>query len=238
MASTYSVQDAINVANRSFSRAIEADHASYVANIALNEIWHAYDWRVSIAALPPFWLIPLIQDYGSPFYAVPTDFHGLRQAYLVNVNASPLPARTEMKVIKNIRREFLRGLPRDIGYVPETQSFRVYPQVAENVGSTAFLIDGTYKKVAPSTTSTTLQSTAIPWDDTYISTVVEAIRWAAADVADAPNKIQKKQDLYGSLMKMADDEGLNLGDQVTAPSEGLVGGIASGFYSGLEIGWF
>jgi hypothetical protein len=156
MASTYSVADSLNIANRSFARAIEADHASYIANIALNEVWHAYDWRVSIAGLPPFWLIPLIQDYGAPFYAVPDDFYGLRQAYLVQVSSTPLPRREEMKVLKNIRREYLRGLPRDIGYVPEDACLRIYPQVPENIGSTQFLIDGTYKKLAPKTTATTL----------------------------------------------------------------------------------
>jgi len=238
MASTYSVSDALNIANRSFPRAIEADHASYICNIALNEVWHAYDWRVSIADLPPFWLIPLVQDYGAPFYAVPLDFYGLRQAYLVQVTSSPLPYREELKVIKNIRKEFVRGLPRDIGYVPESKSFRVYPQIGENVGSSQYLVDGTYKTVAPQTTSTTLQSTPIPFDDIYISVMVEAMRWAAAEVADSPAKGQKKADLYGSLAAMASQEGLELGNQVTAPSEALVGGEGFGYFPGIGLGVF
>lgn len=238
MASTYSISDAMNIANRSMPRAIEADSASYIANIALNEVWHAYDWRVSIASLPPFWLIPLVQDYGAPFYAVPLDYYGLRQAYLVQVLATPLPRRDEIKVLKNIRREYLRGLPRDIGFVPETQSFRVYPQMPENIGASSFLIDGTYKKVAPKTTSQTLQSTNLPFDDLYLQTYIAALRWAAADVADSPTKAAKYQELQVSLANMASQEGLEMGDQCVAPSEGLVGGTGVGYYPGVLGGIF
>lgn len=238
MASTYSIADALSIANRSMPRAIEADHAAYISNIALNEVWHAYDWRVSIASLPPFWLIPLVQDYGAPFYAVPLDYYGLRQAYLVQVSSTPLPRRDEIKVLKNIRREYLRGLPRDIGYVPETQSFRVYPQMPESVGASEFLIDGTYKKLAPKTTSQTLQSTSVPWDDIYINVFVSALRWAAADVADSPTKVNKWQELQGYLAGMASQEGLEMGDQVVCPSEGLVGGSGVGYYPGVPGGLF
>ena len=238
MASTYSVADALSIANRTMPRAIEADHAAYIANIALNEIWHAYDWRVSLAPLPPFWLIPLVQDYGAPFYAVPDDFYGLRQAYIVQTSATPLPRRIELKVVKNLRREYVRGLPRDIGYVMETRSFRVYPQIAENIGSTQFLIDGTYKKLAPQVTSTTLQSTKVPWDDTYLVVFIEALRWAAAQVAGAPDRMQRKQELYQAIDQMAAAEGLELGNQVVAPSEGLVGGEGLGYFPGIATGLF
>jgi len=238
MASTYSIADSLSIANRTMPRAIEADHAAYIANIALNEIWHAYDWRVSLATLPPFWLIPLIQDYGAPFYAVPLDFYGLRQAYLVQTSSTPLPRRAEMKIIKNIRKEYLRGLPRDIGYVMDTQSFRVYPQIAENIGSTQFLIDGTYKKLAPQVTSTTLQSTKVPFDDTYLVVFVEALRWAAAQVAGSPDKNQKRQDLYLAISDMAAAEGMELGNQVIAPSEALVGGESMGYFPGIPNGIF
>jgi hypothetical protein len=235
MASTYSVADALSLANRSMTRAIEADHAAYVANIALNEVWHAYDWRVSIASLPPFWLIPLVQDYGAPFYAVPLDYYGLRQAYLVQTQAAPQPYRRELKIIKNIRKEFAGGLPKDIGYVPETQSFRVYPQVPTNIGSSGFLIDGTYKKLAPTTTSQTLQATAVPWDDIYIQTYVAALRWAAADVADSPKKMEKYQELQMAMANMASQEGLELGDQTTAPAEGLLGETGNGYWPGSGL---
>ena len=238
MASTYSVAEALSIANRTMPRAIESDHAAYIANIALNEIWHAYDWRVSLAPLPPFWLIPLIQDYGAPFYAVPDDFYGLRQAYLVQTSSTPLPRRMEMKVIKNIRKEYLRGIPRDIGYVMDTRSFRVYPQIAENIGSTQFLIDGVYKKLAPQVTSTTLQSTKVPWDDIYLSVFVEALRWGASQVAGAADRNQRKQELYQAIADMASAEGMELGNQVVAPSESLVGGENVGYFPGLMSGIF
>lgn len=230
MASTYSIADALSIANRSMSRAIEADHASYISNSALNEIWHAYDWRVSITSLPPFWLIPLVQDYGAPFYAVPLDFFGLRQAYLVQTTSSPTVRRNEIKVIKNIRKEYARGLPHDIGYVPESKSLRVYPQIPENIASSAFLIDGTYKKLAPQTTSQTLQSTPVPWDDIYINIFVSALRWAAADTSDSPTKITKYQEMRAAIDSMANAEGLELGNQVTAPAEGLLGENETGSY--------
>jgi hypothetical protein len=238
MASTYTIADALSVANRTMPRAIEADHAAYVANIALNKIWHAYDWRVSLATLPPFWLIPLIQDYGAPFYAVPTDFYGLRQAYLVQTSSTPLPRRMELKVIKNLRKEYLRGLPRDIGYIMDTRSFRVYPQIGENIGSTQFLIDGVYKKLAPQVTSTTLQSTYVPFDDIYLSTFIDALRWGAAQVAGSPDRAAKLQELNQSIYDMANAEGMELGNQVVAPSEGLVGGSGEGYFPGIMSGIF
>ena len=238
MASTYTIADALSVANRTMPRAIEADHAAYVANIALNKIWHAYDWRVSLSTLPPFWLIPLIQDYGAPFYAVPTDFYGLRQAYLVQTSSTPLPRRMELKVIKNLRKEYLRGLPRDIGYVMDTRSFRVYPQIGENIGSTQFLIDGVYKKLAPQVTSTTLQSTYVPFDDIYLSTFIDALRWGAAQVAGSPDRAAKLQELNQSIYDMANAEGMELGNQVVAPSEGLVGGSGEGYFPGVMSGLF
>ena len=238
MASTYSIADALSLANRTMPRAIEADHAAYIANTALSEIWHAYDWRVSLNQLPPFWLIPLVQDYGAPFYAVPEDFYGLRQAYLVQTSSTPLPRRIELKVIKNLRKEYIRGLPRDIGYVMEARAFRVYPQIAENIGSTQFLIEGTYKKLAPQVTATTLQSTRVPWDDVYLSVFVDGLRWAAAQIAGAADRNTKKQELYQSIAEMAAAEGMELGNQVVAPSESLVGNENVGYFPGIMSGVF
>src|SRR5215471_8114262 len=97
MAKTYTVGEAINLVSSQLRRDIEDQQAAYLANIAQNIIWNKYDWRESIAPLPPFYLTPQEQDYGAPATIIPGDFKGLREAYLVNTSASPA-RREELKI--------------------------------------------------------------------------------------------------------------------------------------------
>ena len=237
MGNTNYISDALAVANRAVGRPVLDDHAAYIANVALAYMWKRYDWRETIAPLPPFYVIPLTQDYGAPFYGVPLDFAGLREAYIVQINSTP-PRRDELAIIRNLRIEHVQGLPESIGYVPETKSLRLYPRPPANLAGAAYLIDGTYKKVSPAVTATTLQNSLIPWDDQYMQTFVKALKWAAMETAEDPRANEKLMELNIMLDQMAANEGLELGDARIAPSEPLVGGVPTGFSPGVITGFF
>ncbi len=238
MAYTYTISDALNVANRSsMSRGVEDDNAPFIANAAIDHIWKRYDWRETLAALPPFWLISSTQDYGAPFYAVPQDFYGIKLAYLVQTTSTPV-TRWELKPIKNPRLDYVPGLPKNIGYVPETRSLRIYPIPPANLAPTQFLIDGTYKMRPPLVTSTTLQSTLVPWDDMYILEFVAALRWASMKVSGNPGAANALQELDYLLDQMANAEGMELGDQPVSPTESIFGQGNVGGYGAIGLGIF
>lgn len=222
MGNTFYFSDALNIANRTMPRAVEDDTAAFVCNAGIAHIWKRYDWRESLNLLAPFWAQPLTQDYGSPFYAVPSDFYGLRLVYLVQVVSTPV-TRWDLSVMKNPRKEYAQGLPTDIGYIPEKQCFRLWPVPPSGIAPTQWLIDGTYKMRPPSVTASTLQSTLIPFDDMYLMEVVSAIRWAAAKVSGSPQASTMLQELDYMIDLMATAEGIELGDQPIAPSESIFG---------------
>lgn len=225
MAQTKYISEALTVAK--LTRQGEDDMAAYIANIALETIWNAYDWRESIATLPPFYLIPAEQEFGLPYYAVPSDFRGLREVYCTQTSTNP-PNRVPINVMHDIRLTASEGWIRDIGYESSSQKFRVFPRVPNNIGSTDYIIEGTYKKRAPQVTASSLQSTLIPWDDEYFNTFVLSLKWSAAEVNDNPRADRLYQQLGISVDKMAAREGLDLGDPSIAPSEPLA--IPKGYY--------
>lgn len=225
MARTRTIAEALTVAK--VARQGEDDLAAYIANKAIEMIWNAYDWRESLAYLPPFFLIPGEQDYGFPFYALPYDFRGLREAYVLQTTANP-PLRIDLKVIRDIRPTGAMGLPRDIGYEYATQigsapgipKLRLFPRVPNNIGATEWLVDGTYKMRSPAYTPSTLTS-LIPWDDEYFGVMVDALKWASAEYLDSPSMEKRYAVMINQVDRMAAKEGLDLGDPSIAPSEPL-----------------
>src|SRR5579883_1846738 len=233
MAQTYTVAEALSLISRQIGKSVENDYAAYLANVAQNVIWNRYDWRESLAELPPFYLIANEQEYGPPAVVIPSDFQGLREAYLINLNG--IPAKREpIKVLRDIRLTHAEALPGFIGYEPARKLFRVFPRVPSGVGSTAFLIDGTYKTKPTKITPDKLQTTLIPWDDDYLQVFLAALKWAAYDAASDPRAgkvtLQNGMAAYDGQLgvmhdlidQMAQNEGLNLGDPAIAPAEPLV----------------
>lgn len=239
---TYTVGEALNVVSAQLKRTIEDHQAPYLANIAQNVIWNKYDWRETLAALPPFYLTPGEQEFGAPAVIVPSDFLGLREAYLVTTGAVPTQ-KVELRVRRDIRETGATSLPSEIGYVPSTRKFRVFPRIPTGIGSTDWMIDGTYKMRPPKVTVGNLQTTLIPWDDLYFQVYVAALKWAAFDAAGDPRsgavQIQNDRPVYtgqlgtmhDAIDVMASDEGLNLGDTNLAPTEPLVyGNVGYGLF--------
>jgi hypothetical protein len=243
---TYTFGDAITTLMKNNSAKDEANFAALACNIAMDEMWKQYDFRETLADLPPFCLTPNEQLYGAPQLILPTDFLGLRRAYLVNTNNNPA-TKYPLKVIKDVDYTHIRDLPREIGYSPEACALMVHPNVPENIGSPNWLVTGVYKKTTPRVTSETYPNTKIPFKDIYFMNILEVIKWAIYKLSNNPLAGNVEADRYGSmratgqyavaldaLFKMSQSEGLELGDPVIAPAEGL---IAPNLYSGYPYGY-
>ena len=135
MAQTYTIAEALNVVQSQVRKDIEPALAAYIANMAQNKIWNKYDWRETLAPLPPFYLIGQEQEFGPPAVIVPSDFLGLREAYLVSTSANP-SRRRELKVRRDLRLTGIEGLPEEISYEPTTKRFRTFPRVPAGISAT------------------------------------------------------------------------------------------------------
>lgn len=232
MASTYTYQDVLNVIRHGISAAAEDRLGATICNVATSFIWNAYDFRETIDLLPPVFLIPNEQDLGKPFSAVPSDFNGLRQMYLVRLLSDP-PVRMELKVVKDVRLTHVQALPHAVGYQPDRRSIRVFPRVPDNVGAPDFFIEGTYKKKPKMITANTLGD-LLPFDDQYFPVWIEVAKWAAWSLTNDSRaggiSINGDQRIYvgqaavakEAVDSMAKNEGLNEGDPTLAPDQPLI----------------
>src|SRR5690348_7316461 len=112
---TYTWSDVLNHIQRKSSRGNQDDMGVFIANRTINWVWDKYDWRESLATLPPFYLVPNEQDFGAPAVTIPSDFYGLRTANLVRATNIP-PFRYPLKIIKDLDITHVRYLPHAIGY--------------------------------------------------------------------------------------------------------------------------
>lgn len=238
MARTYKYSDALTVVSKRFPKALEDNFAALASNLATHEAWMKYDFRETQKALPPFYLIPNLQDHGPPFTIVPTDFLGLRQVYLSQIstgssgtgaNGACSIQRMPLLVVKDVPETNLQGLPRNICYqpsavVPDSAGvFRIFPRVPINMGTPLWMINGTYKKTPTKITASTLDTT-LPFDDIYFNTMVSGISWAMVQLSQGGKASLEEYQPFGyALEEQASNEGLELGDVTIKPESPLVG---------------
>lgn len=230
---TYTWNDVMNIAGRKWSRSNQDDLSAHLCNITLNWVWDKYDWRESLTTLPPFYLVPSVQDYGAPQIAIPSDFYGLRYANLVRLDATP-PTRIPLDVIKDLLPTHIRYLPHAIGYVSDRHAFRIFPRVPDNVGSPTYMIEGQYKNRPSLITAGNMATTFLPFDDIYLEMWIETLKWVAWTVDSDPragaitvsngNLVATGQ---AAVMRdmidwVASREGLELGEPTISPAEPLV----------------
>ncbi len=233
--STYTYNDCWSAASDLVQGGNLASKQYWATNKAINCMWQAYDWRGTVAELPPFWLVPYRQDYGTPFYVVPSDFLGLREVYLTYVTTYP-PIKRELKVQKYLQESAIQGFPINICYLDAIQGFRVWPLPPTSAASPLYLIDGTYKKQPPKIQRSNLGD-LILWPDLYFDTFVDALAWAALDLMgptkqkDAALQYQKFQ---RSLAIATGTDALENGPPAVHPSEGLL--MPGGW--GSNLGYF
>ena len=245
MSITYTYADALNLVDRAINRNLSDDSAAFICEVATTKIWSAYDWRESLVQLPPFYMIPLQQDYGPPAVTVPTDFWGLREAYWVRPSTTP-PFREQLRVFRDLPLTHNRVLAHAISYETSLKKFRLFPCPPESISATDYIVDGTYKKRFTKVTADALQTLLLPWDDMSINVMVQALKWAAWDYVSDPrageviveNGNVKHTGQLAKLMDAIDhkaiSEGINLGDPTMSPSEPLAN--PNSLYTGAALG--
>jgi hypothetical protein len=230
VAGTYTYNDALAVAKAQYSPALTPLVEEYVINNAVSKMWMAYDWRGTVALLYPFWLVPGEQDYGSPFYSVPTDFFGIREAYLLE-SAGTAQLRHPIHVVENLERTHIQSFPKSICYRPSISGFRVNPTPTLGMACPNYMIDGTYKTKPPKITRATM-ATNIFWDDVYFNVFGMATTWAALLAAGKRQEAMEMNAIFSqTLDETTSNENQELGDPIVHPSEGLgIGYKGSLFY--------
>jgi hypothetical protein len=234
MARTYTHGDAMDMIRRHVTASNEDNYAAEICNAADRKMWMAFDWRESIANLPPFYLVPLEQDHGFPAVAVPKDFWGLRTAYLLQFTSNPTPQVWPLSIIRDLLETDVISMPKSIGYNESNNSFRVFPRVPKNIGAPEWMVNGTYKIRLPKLTAGTFAGTVLPFADDYFMNYCEVLKWAAYEYSGDTRAggVQAQKDggvvftgqlakAYEATVEMAMNEGLELGDPVIAPAEPL-----------------
>jgi hypothetical protein len=218
---TFTYRDVWSAAAAQYPRALDQPLQELATNIAINEMWKAYDWRGTVVQLPPFWLVPGDQDYGTPTYVIPDDYFGLREVYLVTLTNTTWPVRKKLEIVENLERTGLQDLPQSICYRSSIAGFRVHPCPTFSMAAPNYLIDGTYKKRPPKWTSASYASQLL-WDDIYFSAFVSACVWAAFKLSGQRQAAMEQYLIFQQdLQRAKEDENLELGERVIHPTEGI-----------------
>jgi len=222
--------DIMNIIQRQMPRQVEDMHAETIANAGMNMIWMAYDWRESLGDITPFYLIPGRQDYPDDLITIPSDIHGLRQAFFVRMGGE-YALKNPLKVIRQLEKTNLLQQPNAITYMTtladNKAGYRVHPRPLTNLGAPYYFIEGTYKKRCPQVTAATL-TTEIPFNDMYQEAIYDAFLYQAKRLAGAPDAARFYEASANSLFRMASSEGLNDGEATFAPSQPIDTGSWSG----------
>jgi len=235
MAKTITFGQALDLIRSHVSPKYEDGFAASICNIATAKAWEVYDFRETLADLPPFYPTPGGQYHGAPAVVIPSDFMGLREAYLVYLASNP-PRYQPLPIVKFLKDTGVESIPRDICYDPKLCSFKLFPRVTQSVGAPQWIVTGTYKRKPPRVTAENYNTTLLPFDDMYLYNFLEVMKWAAFNLSGDPRAGEIAADKNGNyratgqcakaiaaLADMAANEGLELGDPAIAPAEGLVG---------------
>ena len=225
----YTYAEALNVVARQLPKVLEDQYAAVACNLATTKIWDAKDWNESIKRLPPFYLIGGEQDHGPPQPIVPTDYQGLRRVQVQHVNGQVLG---QLHVAQNLNEVWHEGLPEMISYEAAKRAFRLYPRVQRGYGAPNYFVTGTYKRLAPQITNSTLD-TALPLKDKYFHVWLEGLRYAFYSLSGDPKagrvSVQSGQRIFDGQMgvlnlaihEAAATENLNQGEHAIFPSRPL-----------------
>lgn len=234
MASTLKYTDILNMLQRHIPRLAEDLHAEVIINAGLNMIWMAYNWRESLKEITPFYLIPGRQDYPSDIITIPSDIHGLQQAFMVYLNGNTSFKRP-LNVIKQVQQTSMFADPDTIGYMTtlanNKSGYRVSPCPTTSYGAPFYMIEGTYKKRTPVITAQNL-STTIAFDDMYQGVLFDACLYQAKRLAGAQDANNYLQNASLSIYNMAAAEGVADGTSNFAPASA----IAESFFTGTLYG--
>jgi len=230
MASSYRWQDLLNFVAQSSPRLIADANGAMLCDLVNSAVWGRADWRVSLKKLPPFYLIPLQQDYVSPYIAMPTDFLGLRSGTLTMNATEPPSTYPPLDVDRYLLLTYAQSRPTAISYEQTTGGLRVFPRPPSGIGPMDYQIECNYKTNPTKVTAANLASTGPAFDDQYANVFIEGLKyWAKPASQQRPEELAN---FIGMVDVMASHEALNLGEQPIHPREPLVSDGLGGF------GWY
>ena len=231
----YTFAEILNMTNVTKSRNIEEAHKVHILNTAQNMVWRGYDWSWTLSKLPPFWLVPHMQDYGPPVVAVPSNFDGLREAYLTQIPLGGEPLRRPMRIAKNLDLTGYPGIPTAISWQKDISSFRVHTRPGDAICAPLYMVEGTYKKKPTQLTVATYQTTSVPSDDKFLDMWRKSVNWAYLDFSQdpraggvqmlpsgIPNYNGAFGEAFAAIRMAASEEGLTEGDPMIRPEQPLI----------------
>jgi hypothetical protein len=234
MSATYVYGDLVNMCRSGIPAVSEEKTVDLLLMKAQTYVWNRFDWRETIAPLPPFWVMPDTQDYGAPAVIVPDDFQGLRKAFMIDVSTYPENVMT-LKVLRELSPTIVRSLSDAISFDKATQTFRLSRRPTGGMTAPQYLVNGTYKILPTKITKTNYPTFPIFTDDQYIGVWEAVMRYVSAPAG--PQKEALKVAADAALQEMAANEGLNLGETPFAPDESLAAGKFTSGSWGFPMWW-
>jgi hypothetical protein len=228
----YTWKDVLQLAGNLAPRMVSEGSGPLLCDLAQSMIWNEADWRGSLAAITPFYLVAGVGSYDNAH----ADFLGLRLVQIVDLSSNPDFYYPPLEIRTHLPRTTNEGMPEIVSYYPVSNAFRLYPTPPTNMAAEQLQILGQYKKRCTAITAANINSQAIPFDDTYLEVCVEALRYqllmasgdrnAAGSVVIMRNTPQYTGQLgvaMAAIERMKAAEGINLGPPLAyAPQYGLV----------------
>lgn len=218
MAATRTYNDVWNAVRLQYSKSLEPSAQQEAMNMGIAKVWRAWDWKGSVSDLPPFWLVPGLQDYNN----VPTDYLGLREAYLIQPNDG-VPSFEPLKTIHNLGTTDREGCPEAIGFLDKSGYFRLDVTAAGGYCAPNFMVGGTYKRQPAKVLLANLM-TVTPWDDQYFDVVVAGFAWAALLCSGQRQSALEADAVFRTILFEALTEaGREKGPEYPHPAESVMG---------------
>lgn len=211
MASTYSVQEALEVVKRTAGLGPADSWGVLAADMAVKEMWRRGAWRQSLADLPAIGLVPGLQDLGEPLVDIPSDIAGLWRADYVYLMEDGNVSITPMSVHRSLEGNNIPCHPNAISYQQDNNSYRFPGIIPSNLASPWHFVRGTYKKKPPSITNLNIGGTYLPWDDDLFPVFVQVLRWQAMALVGADRALDQRQIAVAGINEAAAQEAEYLG---------------------------
>jgi hypothetical protein len=236
MASTYTYGDSIAMVATVSPRAMQENNGAMLCDKAVSMIWSAADWRQSLTTLPPFYLTPGDQDYGAPMSVVPSDFLGLRQAYVTYLGQEPPSHGNLLEVRSHLDLTHEENEPTLISYLADARRFRIWHRFPNSCEVAKYMVEGTYKKAHTKVVADNLNSVALPFDDDYFRVFCEVLKYQVFSATGDPrageivagrrgqNPTYTKQlgVAWTCIGEMMDHEAVQFGAEYVSPAEAFI----------------
>lgn len=234
----------INSFAKDIPRLQNTEFAAEIVATTINKVWLFQDFRETLAKLPPFYLVGGMQDYGKPIYTIPVDFLALRQASLKSLsdgnNSIGATSTSELKVVTRQAPIVRYGTPDVISFEPSEKVFRIFPILGPQTASNLWIVEGVYKKLPQSNlfdgstvygtpilssdiTSDNFNRVLLPIDDRHYDVLKDVAGLLArkASAGLTTEQMQIEQYIDAKLVRIANEEGLDIGSHPISPESGL-----------------